>query len=44
MIVRGRQEGLDLLASVIGDVVAAGHVAEIEMISADEEMQYEVMF
>jgi len=44
VIVRGRQEELDVLASVIGDVVAAGHVAQIEMIPADSEIAYEVKF
>ncbi len=44
VIVRGRPEELNVVASVIDDVVAAGHVGQIEMISADKEIEYEVMF
>lgn len=44
VILRGRQAELDVLAAVIGDVAAAGHVTRIEMIATPDEMQYEVMF
>ncbi len=42
VMVRGRPEELDVLASVIGDVAAAGHVGEIEMVPAESEITYEV--
>ena len=42
--VRGRQEELDVLASVIGDVVAAGHVSDLRLVPADTDVEYEVIF
>ena len=42
VMVRGRQEELDVLASVIGDVVAAGHVAQLDLVAADSDLTYEV--
>ena len=42
--VRGQQNELELLAWVLSDVVAAGHVAEVELNVADgAEMTYQVM-
>jgi valyl-tRNA synthetase len=43
LVVRGRQSELDLLALVLPDVVRAGHVDAVEMITSDGEPQYEVM-
>ena len=42
VMVKGRQEELDVLAAVIGDVAAAGHVAQIELVPADSDLSYEV--
>ena len=42
VIARGRQEELDVLAPVIRDVVAAGHVAQIELVPAASEITFEV--
>jgi valyl-tRNA synthetase len=43
LVVRGRQSELDLLALVLPDVVRAGHVDAVQMITSDGEPQYEVM-
>jgi valyl-tRNA synthetase len=43
LVVRGRQSELDLLGLVLPDVVRAGHVDAVEMITSDGEPQYEVM-
>jgi valyl-tRNA synthetase len=46
LTVRGPQLELDVLASVLGDVVAAGHVRDIELIVTGEgaAMEYSVVF
>jgi valyl-tRNA synthetase len=43
--VTGPQAQLDILSSVLADVVAAGHVADVHLRAADGgDMRYEVMF
>jgi valyl-tRNA synthetase len=43
LIVRGRQRELDVLSEVLSDVVAAGHVEHIELISEDSpEIEYDL--
>ncbi len=44
LTVTGPESELELLRSVLPDVVAAGHVGSAEMITAQGEMRYEVMF
>ncbi|HEX9520571.1 MAG TPA: hypothetical protein VF940_30875, partial [Streptosporangiaceae bacterium] len=45
LIATGPQADVDVLASVLADVVAAGHVADVQLVTADcVEMRYEVMF
>jgi len=45
LIATGPQADVDVLASVLADVVAAGHVADVQLVTADcGEMRYEVMF
>jgi valyl-tRNA synthetase len=44
LMVSGRQSDLNLLSSVLSDVIAAGHVAKVEMIMTDDEKRFEVMF
>jgi valyl-tRNA synthetase len=44
-IASGPQSGIDVLASVLADVVAAGHVADVQLRTADgAETRYEVLF
>src|SRR5260221_2210910 len=42
LMVSGRQSDLNLLSSVLADVIAAGHVAKVEMIMTDDEKRFEV--
>jgi valyl-tRNA synthetase len=44
LIVRGRDQELQLLRSVLADVVAAGHVGAVEMIATQDDTQYQVIF
>jgi valyl-tRNA synthetase len=44
LIVRGRESELELLRSVLSDVVAAGHVGAVETIATQDETQYQVIF
>jgi len=45
LIATGPQADVDVLASVLADVVAAGHVADVQLVTAGcGEMRYEVMF
>jgi len=44
LIVSGRQSELDVLSPVMPDVVAAGHVGEVDIIATDEPLWYEVIF
>jgi valyl-tRNA synthetase len=45
LVVTGPADQLDALAAVLGDVRAAGHVAEVEMCASDEaELRYQVTF
>jgi valyl-tRNA synthetase len=44
LIVTGRQGELELLGSVIRDVVMAGHVDAVEMFASPGQPRYEVMF
>jgi len=44
-IVSGPESGVDALALVLSDVVAAGHVADVQLRTADgAETRYEVLF
>jgi hypothetical protein len=45
LVATGPRLDLDLLALVVADVVAAGHVADVQLCTADAaEMRYEVIF
>jgi len=45
LIVTGPRSGLDALSIVLSDVVAAGHLAQVELRVTDgAEMGYEVTF
>ncbi len=44
LTVTGPESELELLRSVLSDVVAAGHVGSAEMITTQDETRYEVIF